>query len=536
MSPSTATSVYSKGQGALLALLISIPGLAHAQDVAPAPTEPAPEPAPAPTEPAAPAPTPAAEGEGMGDWGVAAEADADADAPVVVTSENGASSAQANTALNPTRHDAPDRNEPDPQVVEQPEWLTPAPGQATTKTAGGQTLPLWPNSQMANKRYFTIERLPPAREVYPRGIPMGSMEMIWHGLQWPHYPVTGLPISGNIWVDSGYERSERSLASENDRAFWLQQGYFTLRASPTWSNGNLFVQAQAELLAWHSSVRGNQPIDVDDAWVKFGMWDKFDLQLGRFEAWEIYHKGMGFERNTLEDIGAFDESGGRDSTIVDIYEVNYAFYRSDGYGQAAVHYYPFKFLRFEVAGLLGNESGFNAIGVRPTGILDFGFIKLKVGGEYKKESDWETNQKREAESRGMGASLQFVYSSYVEGGINGAYGIIDRIGPDGRVDEKGSPTTASVGAFVNARPWRDLVLGAGANYTDQDNRQYNSQVDDVGHFTHRQFFGAIQHSIFIPELTAKVVLAYAKARMDESFDNDKTNEMMSARLRVRYVF
>ena len=505
-----------------LALLLGLgaPQLTAAQDV---PAEPAPEVAPEAPPPApAPAPEPApSEGVG-GDWGASAEAEVGTSTPAEVTTQ-----AEAEPEVIVSESD-----EPAP-AVDQPAWLTAPPGTPTVKTLGGQVLPLWPKSQLANKRYFTIERLPPSREVYPRGIPLGSMEMIWHGLQWPHYPATGLAISGNIWVDSGWETQRRTLQSENDRTFWLQQGYFTLRATPTWSNGNMFVQAQAELLAWHSSVRGDQPIDVDDAWVKFGMWDKWDFQAGRFEAWEIYHKGMGFERNTLEDIGAFDA---RDTTTVDIYEVNYAFYRSDGYGQAAIHAYPLKYLRFEVASVFGNESGFNVLGVRPTGILDLGIVKFKLGGEYKKERDWETNQKRSAESRGMGTSLQFVIGTHAEFGVNAAYGIVDRIGPDGRVDEKGSPTTLSSGAFANVRPWGDLVLGAGVNYTDQDNRQYNSAVDDVGQYTHLQAFGAAQHSIFIPELTAKVVGSYAKARLDESFDNDKSNKMYSVRLRLRYVF
>jgi hypothetical protein len=515
MSIKSATRLHATGPSALtLVLLLSgaMPFVASAQYAPPAPPAAAEPPAPTP-----PANEPAGTDEAAGDWGVAAQAEVSSDTP------NSAAVAAEATAEGEGEGAAPPT----------PEWLTPQPGQATVKTAGGMVLPLWPNSAMANKRYFTLERLPPSREIYPRGIPLGSMEMIWHGLQWPHYPATGIAISGLIWVDTGWETQRRTLTTENDRSFWLQQGYFDLRVTPTWSDGNLFVQANADILAWHSSVAGALPIDVDDAWIKFGMWDKWDFQAGRFEAWEIYHKGMGFERNTLEDIGAFD---GRDTTVVDIYEVNYAFYRQDGYGQAAFHLYPTKYLRFEVAGLMGNESAFNALGVRPTAIFDIGFLKLKLGGEYKKERDWEKGQKRETESRGLGGSLQFVVGSIFEGGINAAYGLVDAIGPDGRVNEKGSPTTASVGAFANVRPWRDLVLGAGANYTDQDNRQFNSLVNDVGHFTHRQFFGAIQHSIFIPELTAKVVGSFAKARLDESFDNDKTNKMYSVRLRLRYVF
>jgi hypothetical protein len=499
MSIKSAKCLHSKGPSALsLALLLSgaVPLVASAQA----------EPPPAEGDQAAAGA--AAEGDVAGDWGAVAEA------PI-------APSEAAVAAEGPAAEDRAAEGEPAPSPSSFDPYTTPM---------------MQTRAHNDPQYYFRVERLvyqPADWNIPVRGIPGGSMETIWHGLQWPYYPKTGLALSGWGWVDTGYEQQDRSLSTENDRAFWLQQGYLDLRISPTWSNGNFFVQAQADILAWHSSIKGDLPVDVDDAYIKFGQWGKWDFQAGRFEAWEIYHKGMGFERNTLEDIGAFDA---RDTTVVDIYEVNYAFFRQDGYGQAALHYYPFKWLRFEAAGVLGNESGFNALGVRPVGILDFGFIKLKLGGEYKKERDWEKGQKREAESRGAGGSLQFVFNPYLEGGLNAAYGIVDRIGPDGRVDEKGSPTTASVGGFLNARPWGTLVLGAGYNYTDQDNRQYNSAVDDVGHFSHSQYFGAIQHAIFIPQLTAKVVASYAKARLDESFDNDKTNKMMSVRLRLKYVF
>jgi hypothetical protein len=381
--------------------------------------------------------------------------------------------------------------------------------------------------------FHGIEWLPPARELMVRGIPNGSLAQTWHGMQWPHYPHTGLALSGNIWIDSGYARQDRSLSTEQDRRFWLQEGRFLLRATPTYSNGDWFAQAQGELLAWSNAVKGDLPIDVDDAWLKFGRWDKWDVQVGRYEAWEIYHKGMGLERDTLEDQGAFDE---RDTTRVRIYEVNYMMYRQDGFGQAAFHYYPLKQLRFEVGTLFGNEAGLNALGVRPVGILDLGWLKFKVGGEYRKGRDRDKNGKREDTQRGMGASLMFILFPWFEGGINAAYGVIDRIGQNGLVDEKGSPTTASIGAFANVAPWGKLVIGAGADYSDQDNRQRNDMTGDVGHFQHFQAFGAIQHPIISDSFTAKLVLAYGKADHDESFDNDKHNKAYVARLRLRYVF
>jgi hypothetical protein len=44
---------------------------------------------------------------------------------------------------------------------------------------------------------------------------------------------------------------------------------------------------------------------------------------GRFEAWEIYHRGMGLDINTQERLGAFDVN----SSPPDIYGATYLFDR-----------------------------------------------------------------------------------------------------------------------------------------------------------------------------------------------------------------
>ena len=490
------------------AAVLALPGASEAQDVEPpVEAEPAEPEEQAPDE-VAPAPAPAPQGgyggSATGSWDGAWQPQGNPGAP-------GRNADSKETKAERRAEEATDTN------------LTQA-EQAAVTSAGSS--PNQPN-------FHGIEWLPPARELMVRGIPNGSLAQTWHGMQWPHYPHTGLPLSGNIWIDSGYARQDRSLETENDRKFWLQEGRFLLRATPTYSNGDWFAQAQGELLAWSNAVKGDLPIDVDDAWLKFGRWDKWDVQVGRYEAWEVFHKGMGLERDTLEDQGAFDE---RDTTRVRIYEVNYAFYRQDGFGQAAFHYYPLKQLRFELGTVFGNESGLNALGARPVAILDLGWMKFKIGGEYRKGKDRDVKGKREDTQRGMGASLMFIAFPWFEGGINAAYGVIDRIGQNGLVDEKGSPTTASIGAFANVAPWGKLVLGVGADYTDQDNRQRNDMTGDVGHFTHLQAFGAVQHPIISDSFTAKLVLAYGKADHDESFDNDKLNKAYVLRLRLRYVF
>ena len=263
-----------------------------------------------------------------------------------------------------------------------------------------------------------------------------------------------------------------------------------------------------------------------------GVWDLWDLQLGRYEAWEVYHKGQGLERDTLEDLGAF---GGPD-----IYEVNHVFYRQSGFGQAALHLYPTDWVRFELGSVFGNDVGFNSVGVRPVGILDLGRIKVKAAGEWRRLSNQEEGKKQWEEKRGFGGSVQGFFDGPgaavpLQLGVSGAYGLVDRIDPFGKVDERGSTDTLSVGGFVNLglACWS---LGLGLNYTDQGDRQRNDQTDDVGHFDHLQAFASIKRPLLVPEATVKLVLAYARADLRPAFDNARVNEMVSARVRLMVVF
>jgi hypothetical protein len=357
----------------------------------------------------------------------------------------------------------------------------------------------------------------------------------------PYYPpdgfqsplrADGVHLGGDIWIDLGYEQSKRELSSEPDLEFWLMKGRAMLDITgvKTWSR--FFVQAKAQILAHVEEIRGSEFIDTDDTWIRLGMWDLWDLQVGRFEAWEVFTKGEGFERDTLEDLGAF---GGPD-----IYEVNYAFYRQDGFGQLALHAYPWKFLRFEVHGVFGNELGFNSIGVRPAAILDFGWIKLKAAGEYRRLKNQEEGKKQWEEKRGAGGGVILAFGKpaqplRIRFGANVAYGMIDRVDNFGKVDERGSIDTFSVGGFADVGLW-SAVLGLGYDRTLQGDRQLNDQSGRVGHFVHDQMFVSLRHPIVVPNLTAKLVFAWARADLEPAFDNPRVNDMYSLRLRLHMTF
>src|SRR6266480_3645359 len=98
----------------------------------------------------------------------------------------------------------------------------------------------------------------------------------------------------------------------------------------------------------------------------------------------------------------------------DIYGVTYAFYRPDSIGQAAVHLYPTDWVRFEIGSQFGPDTiqgggaGLNGVAVRPVGVVDLGWLKLKAGGEYKKDTGQIDGAKQYAIQRGAGGAIQVI--------------------------------------------------------------------------------------------------------------------------------
>jgi hypothetical protein len=383
-----------------------------------------------------------------------------------------------------------------------------------------------------------VERLPPASypNVPTRGIPGGSLATTFHGLQFPYYPKTGIGVSGYVWLDTGYEHISRGNPSEQGIKYTLQQGRLVLRMTPTWSNGNYFIQGQAEFVAEKDQSQA-QPntVDTDDMWIKFGKWRSWDVQVGRYEAWEVYHFGMGLDLYTLERNGATDTVYSAPA----IYGLTYAFYRPAGVGQAAGHIYVNDNLRFELGTQFGNETGSNVMAVRPVGVYDLGWMKLKAGAEWRQLSDQGDTAKGWTHQRGVGGGVQFIYNPYFEIGGNAAYGLVDQIdSTTGGVNQTGSYTNYSFGGFANARIVEDLTAGVGYDYTYLWDLHYdpNPLVNRTQRFRHEQTFFAIQY-VVAKVLYVKVVAAYARADFAPTFKGPITdNEMLSARLRLQYVF
>lgn len=379
-----------------------------------------------------------------------------------------------------------------------------------------------------------IQRLPPSAYPEPltRGLYGGSMWSTFHGQQWPYYRRTGIGVSGYAWLDNGYERVNSPIAASAIKEI-LQQGRFLLRITPTYTSDDWFVQAQAELVANKDQTQ-TQPavVDTDDFWIRVGQWNAWDVMVGRFEAFEVYHLGMGLDLNTEERRGAYDTA----SAPPDLYGASFLFYRPGGAGNAAFHLYPTSNLRIELLGQLGTDGGFNSIGGRPAMVYDLGWLKLKGAWEYQWQTSRVDGNKQEKRNRGGGGSIQFVILPLIEFGANFGMALVDVFDNVGTSDRANSYTKYSFGGFANAMVMPDVLLGLGANYVLSTDI-HQDDTGNFGKFKNLQTFAALQY-YWSRQLMIKVVAAYATADFEPSFASmvPHSNKMYSGRVRLMYLF
>ncbi|HEY4105918.1 MAG TPA: hypothetical protein VGM44_18585 [Polyangiaceae bacterium] len=389
-----------------------------------------------------------------------------------------------------------------------------------------------------------IERLPPS--AYPewktRGIRGGSLWLSnnMHGMPWPYYPKTGIGVSGYVWTDLSYYDLKFGQSSEhpNPTKYFGNQERGLLRITPTQTSGDYYLQGQLELVANGKQSPGQTFVpDVDDLWIRAGRWKLWDVQVGRFEAFEVYHFGLGMDLNTVERQGAKDAHQtpevfelGNNANIV---------YRQNETINAAGHVYPTDWLRFELLGQYGYDTvaALNLLGVRPAAVLDFGWLKLKAAGDYRSQFTYSDASKERRRLAGAVGAVQFVFDPYVEFGANIAYGKIEHYSamntsdPNASIgdhDTAGSVNDLDYGGFANVRIVNDLILGGGVNFDQETDEQQ-------GVFSHLQTFGALQY-VVLKQLYLKFVGAYAKSHFAPGNITPWDDNMVSVRLRLMYLF
>jgi hypothetical protein len=405
-----------------------------------------------------------------------------------------------------------------------------------------------PAGSDANFPTGLVERLPSSAYPEPtiRGLYGGSLWLDMQGHQWPYYPRIGVGVSGYGWVDTQYKLTRIGDPGQSDHNTKLfAQGRFALRLTPTYSNGSWFAQAQVEIIG-NLNQLDTQPkvVDTDDLWVRTGVWKSWDITVGRFEAFPVYHLGMGLDLNTDERIGAYDSvhSSGQ---VPQPYLASYMYYRPQGPANLALHLYPGSNLRIELLGQWGNDNLLNYVGFRPALIYDVGWFKARFAAEYQWRfpQDPATANHNEYRNRGVAGSLQFVLAPWIEFGPNIGRAISDVFTPT-TLQPDGSflPHTGlsgdfwSYGGFLNLRPFNDMLIGAGANYADFTNLHQNA-AGQFDQSSNTQYFLALQYLVN-RQLFVKLVGGYAKTHFDFSYDNGVPydDDMLSVRLRLMYLY
>jgi len=376
--------------------------------------------------------------------------------------------------------------------------------------------------------------------------------LTFHGLQWPYMPAYGaksrfvIGVSGWGWVDTAYQKfgpwgQNPSVIAQSNIKYWKQQARMLVRVTPTYTFDNdFFLQGQVEVVGTGDQTISRSDIggaDTDDLWLRFGKWRKWDFQVGRYEGWEVFHLGMGLDLNTFERRGAVGI--GEQPYNIQFYGVTDNQYRVSGSaGNAALHYYPFRFLRFEMLGTAGSTTG-PMYATRPVAVLDFGWLKLKAGTEYQKVVGQQAQDRTDITSKGIGGAIQFVFAPHIEFGINAAQGTVWAIDSTGKVDPKNSLTRTSFGGFANVsngHPRHTLIFGVGSIFTRNVDQQDLLLPGVVDNFWHYQGFAAAQYVMF-NQFYIKLVGGYARghwATYDPAVKWD--DEMYSVRLRFSFYF
>lgn len=399
---------------------------------------------------------------------------------------------------------------------------------------------------------LTVEILPGSGYPEPRirGLVGGSLWFVMPGLQFPYMAPetskngTRIAISGYVWNDTSFARitTSKPQAGTPNLTRWLDQGVGLLRITPSYTTREgWFAMGNVELVGniEQTVVSGNIGT-IYDTWVRAGMWNLFDVTVGRFQGWEVYHYGMGLDYNTFERTGASIPG----LAATQIYGVSTYWDRpSFGVGDYAVHFYPTDYLRFEVLGQIGTQGG-NVQATRPVAILDLGFLKVKAGYEYGVSHNQGDGNRARTRDNGFGGAVQFVWNPYLEGGINGAIGYHDQWDDTNHPLTDKSTTISTYGGFLNGRIYGPLMLGVGANQTHWNNLtpngnsqspQLNGKTDYATHF---QGFGAIQYS-FWDKLFVKFVANYAKYHYQDVVQvpaHPWDNKEYGGRFRVMYLY
>jgi hypothetical protein len=324
--------------------------------------------------------------------------------------------------------------------------------------------------------------------------------------------------------------------------------------SLVWTNsGRTHIQFDGMLegdTGWFAAAKGDAMIattgstGVDDAWVKFGAIDSWDVLVGRYEAWGAFSKG--------EDvyIASAPAQPAR-------YQGDYWRGRFGGdAGNIALHFGGLE-LGFILGGAAGDSPvivtetdpdtgnvvtrvvvlpfGLDAYAFRPVYKFSGGSFSMAIAGEYgafmpqdnKIVTDDYVGDNNFQENRYGGAiDLQGMFGASTIG-ISGAYGMITGKTIDDR--DLDDTTQTSVFGWWKMAVGEANTVGLGLGWAGVD-------VENVGNDTKIEGYVVFIQQLPVEGLKIKYAASYAGATLDPEGGDSFDNSGFGARVRLNYDF
>lgn len=357
-----------------------------------------------------------------------------------------------------------------------------------------------------------------------------------------------IKLSGYSWIDTGFLRRTVSQQGAFDQDAAYMQGRVVIGAEYARGFGGLYGLAKVQFLGLVNEFAGQkyEPHTLD-AFLQVGT-RTWDVQLGRFLAMEVYHRGQGIELYTAEEAG--------NTGAPALYWLDYARGLMDEPGQAAAHWYPADWMALELAGVYGQFAGQNNYyGVRPALAAAFQGFELRAGAEILKPVAQTSQDKSTLTEKGYAASLRWSLPLGTSGGkpprlagvgrddlsgggtncgclqlgVDVARTAVDQIDINQQVDSAKTLDKTSFGGWVDLDFWANSI-GLGIHRTGQLNRrgENNNQV---------QAFASYLYRLPIEGLSVKAVYGIARAHFEDIGTNKQwENYTNSVRVRVLYEF
>ena len=350
-----------------------------------------------------------------------------------------------------------------------------------------------------------------------------------------------LSVYGAIWIDTGYISRTDERPGQFDLRAPYMQGRFVLGAQyyQQFKEKN-FVLVKAAFIGFVNEFTKSQfEPRMEDVYIMVGQkW--WDVQIGRYLAWEVYYRGQGIELFTAEEAGA---AGGPQ-----IYWLQLTRGYRDESGQMAVHFYPWgadcqgirrytgrcdKTFGIEISSVYGQELNQNNFGVRPA--IDFQYKGLQIiaGYEFLKLLPQTDAVKAESTFHGVAGRLQYA-ADVVSVGAEYSWLKKNAIDVRGEPDAENSfDPWQTVGGYVNFRAGIHMP-GLGYHYTKEENQQRLASGQQEGRNQH-QGFASYLIKLPVKGLALKFVYGFGVANLQD-FDtlSEFHNVMQSGRIRIIY--